>query len=390
MLASLRRTAIIALGGVLLPLIGCRTGDPGVDTTFLHPMSEASSRQAADDRPTQQMMLDLKSIGLEPGSVVRYGGGASTSPTYAVEYGGPYSMWRVEEFAPPAGIDLAELEYQIEALHRDSAKLIEAELKLRLAEHALQGTRGFVCPKCGQAYCDGTCDQRPRGRDDRARWENDAGREVRVSSEMVERRRHDVEQRERVVRDMLRQPNVLVFRWESPDGSSGGYAVAAGLRRVRLVLGNDFARLRAYGSIDETGAIHDSDATGVVTAALQARQVIYVEQDDLRDTMTRVLSAMGPAVQKMLSDRDVIELEMAIAFENERLNSFQHRGFYSRPKRFTLPVNWEEFLAGRMPPQLAGGMYQAGSTESEWVTFVAATTQLRTLDEAGRLGPRGE
>lgn len=385
MLGTRCRSLVAVLASAWL-LGGC-AGDPGVDTSFLRPLSDASGRQAADERPTQQMMLDLKSVGLEPGSVVRYGGGASTSPTYAVEYGGPYSLWRIEEFPPPAGIDLAELQYQIEALHRDSAKLIEAELKLRLAEHAYQGTQGPACPKCGDPYCDGTCDK--RGRASR-RVEADGAREVRMASEILERRRRDVEQRERIVRDMLRQPNLLVFRWGSADGVEGGYAVAAGLRRVRLVLGNDFARMRAYGSIDEVGAMHDSDATGVVTAALQARQVIYVEQDDLRDTMTRVLSAMGPAVQRMLSERDVIELEMAIAFENERLNSFQHRGYYSRPKRFTLPVKWEEFLSGRMPPQLAGGMYQAGSTESEWVTFVAATTQLRTLEEAGRLGPRGE
>ena len=376
-----RRGRLAAVGVVAL-LGGCVGGDPGVDTTFVRPMSEASGRQAADKRPTQQMMMDLKSIGLDPGAVVRYGGGPSSSPTYAVEYGGPVSLWRVEEFPPPAGVDLAELQYQIEGLHRASGRLIEAELKLRLSENGLQRASG---PACGRFDCDGRCGQEHR----RGGSGRNAEREVHHAADEVARRRVEVEQRELAVRDMLRDPNLLVFRWEAPDGTQAGYAVAAGLRRIRLVVGNDFARLGAYGAVDEAGAMHRSDATGVVTAALQARQVIYVEQKDMRDTVTRVLGAMGADVRSLLTTRDVLEMELAIAFENERLNSFQYRGYYSRPKRYTLPMSWPDFLAGRLPAQLGGGVYQAGSTESEWVTFVAATTQLRTLGEQGRLGPRG-
>src|SRR5690606_5809912 len=144
--------------------------------------------------------------------------------------------------------------------------------------------------------------------------------------------------------------------------------------------GNDFARLTAYGAVDEAGAMHDSEATGVVTAALQARQVIYVEQPDMRDTVTRVLGAMGADVRSLLTTRDNLEMELAIAFENERLTSSQRRGFYSRPRRYTIPVVWPDFLAGRMPAAIGGGVHQPGSSESEWVTFVAATTQLRTLE----------
>lgn len=383
------RGTLAAMAGVAL-VAGCVTAPSRrpVQTVGVSPISEGSTRQWADPSHSQQMMLDLRSIGLDPGAVVRYGGGPDASPTYAVEYGGPYSMWRIEEFPPPGGVDLAELQYQIEALHRASARRIESELMLRLAERSLQSYDPMACP-CGDAGCDWSCavaqhHRRPRN----APQAHHAEQEVHRLAVEADQRRLEVEAREGTVRDMLRQPNMLIFRWNKPDGSPGGYAVAAGLRRIRLVLGNDFARLAAYGAIDEVGAMHGSTATGVVTSALQARQVIYVEQDDLRDTVTRVLGAMGEGVRRLLTERDVLELELAVSFENERVNSFQHRGYYSRPKRTTLPVHWPEVLAGRMPSQISGGVNQPGSTDSEWVTFITTTTQLATLEEQGRLGPR--
>lgn len=381
------RVMAAALAGVTVVAAGCSTTHSGFGRVSGSPFSQASSRQATDERPTQQLMMDMRSLGLEPGSVIRFGGGPDASPTYAVEYGGPTSMWRVEEFPPPPGADLAEIQYQIEALHRASAKLIEAELKLRLAEGSLQRVRGTgSC--CKREDCDGRCETSwKRHASTRA---HDARRDVTMAANAVEHARGEVEHREHVVREMLRRPNLLVFTWEGPNGRNGGYAVAAGLRRVRLVIGNDYARMAAYGAIDEVEALKRSDTTGVVTAALQAREVIYFEQDDLRDTVTRVLTALGPQVQQMLSQRDILELELAIAFENERVNSFQHRGFYSRPKKSTIPLDWGDFLSGNMPAAFGGGVHSPGSESAQWVTFVAATTQLRTLDEQGRLGPRLE
>ncbi len=377
---NLMRAALLTLA---LALTGCTTRYASREA----PMTGAWARQSVGWGPTQQGMLDLTSLGLDAGATVMYAGDDSASPLYAVEFGGERSFWRVEEFEPTRRVDLGRVQTLIDELHNTSLCVVSCEIDRRLSEADEAQRRDELTGFAEEVLREGASrDWKPShigklGSLLRERQVIAADRAEAIRDQLRNAHNHAGEV-ERELRHMLARENLIVMRWNTGREDEIGYAVISGLRRVRLVLGRDFASEPAFPSIDERHRLGWSRSTGVVTSALQAREVVYLSRRDVGASVDDLLSGAADQLARSLTDEGVIGVRSAIAGERQRLSGLVTRGRLGEPRRYSVQMNWARFLSGELPPAFSA---ESMGDDGRWVTFAVATTQLRTLNKTGRL-----
>jgi len=381
---NLKRSGLITLAlaaALSLPACSTRYASPAA------PMTGAWARQSVGWGPKQQGMVDLSSLSLDPGATVMYEGDGSASPLYAVEFGAERSFWRVEEFEPARRIDLGKVQTLIDELHNTSLCIVSCEVDRRVAEKKERDSGDALTELAGEVMGGGNDRSWDTARVGnlasllRERQDQDGEYAEAVRDHLREAHRH-ADEIERELRHLLAGENVVVLRWNTGDADEVGYAIVSGLRRIRLVLGRDYASEPAFPSIDERNRLGWSRSTGVVTAALQAREIVYVSRRDVGASVEDLLSGAVDQLARSLSDEGVIGVNSAIVGERQRLSGLVSRGRLSEPRRYAVQMNWARFLSGELPP--AFGAESMGD-DGRWVTFAVATTQLRTLKNAGRL-----
>lgn len=347
----------------------------------------AWARQSAGWGPTHQGMLDLSSLALDAGATVMYDGGDTASPLFAVEFGAGPSFWRVEEFEPAQRSDLRHVQALIDDLHNTSLCIVSCEIDRRIAEAKADERLDELTGLAHEVWRH-ECDDA---------WDSDR---VGKLGALLHKRHEDAEASAEGIREHLREAyahadeieaeltrilsgsNVIVLRWNTGSEDEAGYAVLSGLRRVRLVLGRDFADEPAFPSIDERERLGWSTNTGLVTTALQAREIVYISRHDLGASVGSLLEASAGPLSRTLDDAGVIGVNSAIAGEHQRMSALVSRGRLSEPRRYAVNMHWARFLSGELPPAFSA---DSMGDDGRWVTFAVATTQLRTLKKLGRL-----
>lgn len=369
--------------GVLCVLSGCSSGSASTAA----PMTGAWSRQQVGWGARQQGILDLTSLALDTGATVMYGGDEGASPLYAVEFGAEQSFWRIEEFEPRERVDLGHVQALIDELHAASLRIVTLEIDRWLAESDAGRRMGELTELMREWPRGGGESSGEGARVDtlgsllqhRHSMAKDSAAGVR--ERLHEERAHAAEI-ERELTRLLSGENVLVVRWNTGSDQESGYAVLSGLRRVRLVLGRDFAREPAFPSIDERERLAWDRSTGVVTAAVQAREIVYLSRRDVGASVGDVLSGAEGELARSLSDEGVIGVSAAIAQERQRFSGLVSRGRLGQPRRYAVRMNWARFLSGELPPAFSA---DSMADDGRWITFAVATTQLGVLKRAGRL-----
>ncbi|MFI4897740.1 MAG: hypothetical protein ACIARR_07935 [Phycisphaerales bacterium JB059] len=377
------RLARLGVLGLLCVLGGCASRSVSTDA----PMTGAWSRQLVGGGPGQQGVIDLTSLPLDTGATVMYGGDDGASPIYALEFGAEHSFWRVEEFEPRERVDLGRIQSLIDELHNTSLRIVRLEIDRWLAESAAQRRMAELTE---------VIRERPGGAGAHSGDETRADilgsllehrhAMAKGSAEGVMPRLRDARAHadaiERELTQLLSGENVLVLRWNTGSDQESGYAVLSGLRRVRLVLGRDFARGPAFPSINGGGRLTWDRSTGVVTTALQAREIVYLSRRDVGASVGDLLSGADAELARSLSDEGVIGVNAAVAAERQRFSGLVSRGRLGQPRRYAVRMNWRRFLSGELPPAFSA---DSMADDGRWITFGVAATQLGVLRRAGRL-----
>ncbi len=372
-----------ALVALALTLPGCASRH----ATREAPTTGAWAVQSVGWGPAQQGMLDLSSLALDAGATVMYAGDDRVSPMYAVEFGADRSFWRVEEFEPRPRVDLKWVQTLIDDLHNTTLCMVSCEIDRRIAEASARDRmdeRTDLAREVLHAEGDQPWSSARVGKLGSLLHERHAMAQEsaeRIREHLREAHAHAVEV-ERELTKLLSGENVLVLRWNTGSEEETGYAVLSGLRRVRLVLGRDFASEPAFPSIDQRRRLGWSRATGLVTTALQAREIVYISRRDLGASVGQLLEASAGQLTRTLDDEGVIGVNAAIAQGHQRMSALVSRGRLSEPRRYAVRMNWERFLTGELPPAFSA---ESMGDDGRWVTFAVATTQLRTLKKMGRL-----
>lgn len=174
-----------------------------------------------------------------------------------------------------------------------------------------------------------------------------------------------------------------------------GYAVLNGLRRVRLVVGNDFAPsstrgldAKALGELSKAEALLTSDGTAVVTSVLQTKEIMFFTAEDLDASLRAKLEAKLDDLRGTgLTDSEKDELELKIELEIARASSLQNSGYFSGPNVQMIPIDsWSSIWDG------SRGLSQSvndnsGSVASNWITIHAITTDIESLLHLRRNSP---
>lgn len=186
--------------------------------------------------------------------------------------------------------------------------------------------------------------------------------------------------------------NYLIFRWSdersgsaevrvadplkfssSESQSSSGFAVIAGLRRSRLLLGRDLSEY--YHDIDPKNQLvkwfedHWS-ATGFVTESLEVEQIQYFTTGQ-SERASKIVAAFTPSQLGGANAIDLLGLKLAVELNDERLTSYANRAQLSKPKLTTTTIDFSS-------------PYRRDDDHA-WTTLWAVSTTLRYLDDVGRL-----
>ncbi|TDI53463.1 MAG: hypothetical protein E2O95_02875 [Acidobacteria bacterium] len=223
-----------------------------------------------------------------------------------------------------------------------------------------------------------------------------AGADLRQAAQ---KRVQDARKELREVSDQLDEElakgrNYIIFRWTEEEenvakaGASGqlrfsasatrsntGYAVAAGIRRQRLLIGRDLTE--QYEKIDPRNKLvkwyEDAwSGTGLVTEILQVEAIQYFTKGQFERIFEVILTASPAELQGLLTPAGLMSLKLSLTMTAQHLASYENRAMLRPSERTKTCVDWD-------------GLVSPSESEPAWTTLVTVATSLRYLERVGRL-----
>lgn len=218
----------------------------------------------------------------------------------------------------------------------------------------------------------------------------------------------------------LSLPNIVVFRWNTGDNDSAaldlfgksetqaqekrltnGYAVLNGIRRVRLVVGEDLVSGKGgspnstaavtLGGLAKAGELASSHRGVIVTSVLQTREIMYFTAEDLEQSLREKLDLkVSDLMGTGLTPEEIANLKIQAELDLLRLRSIQNSGYFSKPRIDMIKIDdWGRIRheANKILPPARGSTGLDELSGPDWITIHAVVTTVDALLDQRRNAP---